>query len=84
MLSAHQVPAGVVPAFLSFQKGWNHLLSGVQLVLNFLDRHPRIFQAFDEFNPCEVFIRITVAVAGIALRGNQSFLFIIAEGMYAQ
>ena len=53
-------------------------------MLDFLNGHTSVFQAFDEFNPCEVFIVITAAVAGIALRGNQPFLFIVAQGMDAQ
>ena len=53
-------------------------------MLDFLNGHTSVFQAFDEFNPCEVFIVITAAVAGIALRGNQPFLFIVAQGMDAK
>ena len=48
------------------------------IVFDFLDRHPCIFQAFDKCKSCEVFIGIAAAVAGIALRGNQPFLFIVA------
>ena len=65
--------------FHPFRKGGITHCPEFCIVFDFLDRHTSVFQAFDEFNPCEVFIGIAAAVAGIALRGNQPFLFIAAR-----
>ena len=70
--------------FHPFRKGGITHCPEFCIVPDFLDRHPRIFQAFDKCNPCEVFIGIAAAVAGIALWGNQPFLFIVAQGMDAK
>ena len=54
------------------------------IVPDFLNRHSGIFQAFDKFHPCEVFIRIAAVVARISFWCNQAFVFIIAQGMDTQ
>ena len=70
--------------FHPFRKGGITCGAEFGIVPDFLNGHTSVFQAFDEFNPCEVFIGIAAAVAGVALRGNQPFLFIVAQGMDAK
>ena len=70
--------------FHPFRKGGITYCPEFGIVFDFLNGHTSVFQAFDKFDPCEVFIRIAAAVAGISFRCNQAFVFIIAQGMDAQ
>ena len=51
------------------------------IMLYLFDRHTRVFQALDKFDPCKVFIRITTAVTGIAFWRDQIFMLIITQGL---
>ncbi len=70
--------------FHPVRKGGIAVSAELGIVPDFPDRHPCFFQVFDKCNSCEVFIGIAAAVAGIAFRGNQPFLFIVAQGMDAK
>lgn len=66
--------------FHSFRKSGIAVCTELGIVLYFLNGHPCIFQAFNKFNPCKVFVGIAAAVACISFRHDQAFMLIIAQG----